>query len=322
MDKGKLIGVILAAGRGNRMYPFNQKTPKPLLPVCNKPIIEYQIDAMVSLGITRVIVVIGHLGFEISRRLGDGSRFGIKIEYYEQEEVLGIAHALAQLEQVIDGPFLLTLGDIFFEFGDLQSAVKDLHQRDAGAVLAVRVEEDPAAIRKNFAVIADEGGKVSRVVEKPRFPKTQLKGCGLYIFDLPIFDAIRRTPRTAMRDEYEITDAIQILLEDDFHVAASHCIRWDMNLTFPGDLLECNLRWMSHSKLTTLVADNARVHPGAKLINTVVGAEAEIGGPARISNSLVFAKSQVVGEGPLDRLIITPEGVVDCRSFEVTLRPA
>jgi dTDP-glucose pyrophosphorylase len=304
------------------MYPFNRRVPKPLLPVCNKPIIEYQIEAMIGVGIRRVVVVIGHLGFEISRRLGDGSRFGIAIEYHEQEQILGIAHALGQLEPVIGCPFLLTLGDIFFEFRELDRAVRLLHEKNAGAVLAVRLEMDLVALSKNFTVLADDSGRVRRVIEKPRFPKTQLKGCGLYIFDLPIFDAIRRTPRTAMRDEYEITDSIQILLEDDFYVAASHCIDWDMNLTFPEDLLECNLRWMTRSNQKTVVAPDARIHSGAHLTNTVVGSQAEIAEPARISNTLVFPNSQVLGKGPLDRLIITPDGVVDCRPFEVTMRGA
>jgi glucose-1-phosphate thymidylyltransferase len=316
MNNSDLIGVILAAGRGSRMFPFNLKTPKPLLPICNKPLLEYQIEAMVRLGIRKVLIVIGHLGFELSRQLGDGSRFGASIEYYEQERILGIAHAVGQLEPRVNSPFLLLLGDIYFEFSNLGNMLEEMQRKQAAAVLAVREELDPAAIRKNFVVIENEAGYVRRVIEKPRYAKSTLKGCGLYLFDLPIFDAIRRTPRSAMRDEYEITDSIQILIDDDFRVAASRCVSYDMNLTFPGDLLECNLRRMSSTHVQNVIDHQATVHPGASLRGAVVGRDAEIENPVTITDTVVFPHSKVVSTHHLDRMIITPDNVIDCRSFE------
>ena len=316
MNNSDLTGVILAAGRGSRMFPFNLRIPKPLLPICNKPLLEYQIEAMFQLGIRRVIIVIGHLGFELTRQLGDGSRFGVSIEYYEQELILGIAHAVGQLESRIHGPFLLLLGDIYFEFSNLGNMREELERKEAAAVLAVREEPDPAAVRKNFVVIENEEGYVRRVIEKPRYAKSNLKGCGLYVFDLPIFDAIRRTPRSAMRDEYEITDSIQILIDDGFPVAASRCVAYDMNLTFPGDLLECNLRRMSSTCVQNVIDHQATVHPGAALRRAVVGRHAEIENAVTITDTVVFANSKVVSKQHLDRLIITPDSVIDCRSFE------
>ena len=86
-----MVGVILAAGRGSRIQPFSSRYPKPILPVCNKPILEHQIAHMVALGIREVIIVVGHLGYEIARVLGDGHQLGVKIQYAEQKEILGIA---------------------------------------------------------------------------------------------------------------------------------------------------------------------------------------------------------------------------------------
>ena len=110
------------------------------------------------------------------------------------------------------------------------------------AVLAVKEENDPELVKRNFAVILNEDGTVKRVIEKPKSVNSTLKGCGLYLFDLSIFDAIRRTPRTAMRDEYEITDSIQILINDGYRVGTASIIEEDVNLTYPRDLWECNLR--------------------------------------------------------------------------------
>ena len=234
-------GVILAGGRGNRMAPFSEKYPKPLLPVCNRPLMEYQIDIMRSLGITDVVILIGHKGYEIARVLGDGARLGVRIRYVEQTRVLGIADAVGHLESEIDQPFLLFLGDIFFVTKNLEEMFLLFESQDGGAVLATRHEPDPAAIRKNYSLKISSEGFVTRVIEKPRHVQNTLKGVGLYLFDLTIFDAIRRTPRTAMRDEYEITDSIQVLIQDGYPVRACNCIEEDINLTTPADLLSCNL---------------------------------------------------------------------------------
>ena len=86
-------GVILAAGKGKRIQPFSSHTPKPLLPVLDRPLIVWQIEAMRELGIDEIVIVIGHLGHHVVSALGDGSRFGVRLEYVEQEHVLGIATA-------------------------------------------------------------------------------------------------------------------------------------------------------------------------------------------------------------------------------------
>ena len=91
------MGVILAAGKGTRMRPFSEHWPKPILPVLNKPLMGYQLEMMAGMGITKVVVVIGHLGHEVVRALGDGADYGVSIKYVEQEEMLGIAHAVSRL---------------------------------------------------------------------------------------------------------------------------------------------------------------------------------------------------------------------------------
>jgi NDP-sugar pyrophosphorylase family protein len=313
-----MIAAILAAGKGTRMLPFSTRYPKPLLPICNKPLIQHQIEMVRDVGITEFLVVIGHLGYEIAQAMGDGSRLGVRIRYVEQTEMLGIANALGQLEPHVSSPILLLLGDIFFVAADLERMIRSLQQREAKAVLAVKKEESPEAIRRNFTVLVDEQGLVRRVIEKPRHPMTNIKGCGLYLFDLNVFDAIRRTPRTAMRDEYEITDTIQIMIDDGLPVVPESVIRWDLNLTTPGDVLRCNLFQLERLGLDSVVADGAKVHGRAELDRVVVGAGASIRHPIRVTNSLIFPGTDVTAEHDVDGFIITPEHQIDCRQLVAT----
>jgi len=305
------MGVILAAGKGTRMQPFSTHYPKPILPVGDKPLVAHQLEILASLGVRDVVVVIGHLGHEVVRALGGGERFGVRITYVEQERTLGIAHAVSRLEPYVDRSFFLFLGDIFFE---TEGLARMLHAHESGAdgVLAVKREPDPEAIKRNFTVQADAQGVVSRVVEKPRFPRTDLKGCGIYLFGQAFFDAVRRTPRTALRDEYEITDSIQIFIDDGYRVEAAEVVRTDMNLSYPRDLLELNLLEMERGGQSLRVLDGAVVEPGAELDRCVVMRGAVVRSGARLRECLVFPDTEVADtDGQLrERVIFTPEGEI------------
>ncbi len=304
-------GVILAAGKGSRIRPFSETYPKPLLPVLDRPLMVWQIQSMVELGIRDITIVIGHLGHRIVSELGDGARFGARLTYVEQNEMLGIAHAVGQLERYLDQPFLLFLGDIFFETRNLSTMIDQFHREGVDAVLAVKREPDPAAIRRNFTVELDDRGFVCRVMEKPRHPRTDLKGCGLYLFDATIFDAIRRTPRTALRDEYEITDAIQIFLGDGYGVWASDVIERDLNMSTPVDLLDLNLHAMRCGGLENFVAEGAFVDPTARLENSVILKGARVGPGVHLRECCVLP-GEVVGGGSFERSILSAGRVVDC----------
>ena len=214
-----MVGVILAAGKGARMYPFSERSPKPILPILNRPLLAHQIEVMRDCGITEVHIVVGHLGYQVASAFGDGSRYGVHIHFVEQESTLGLAHAVGALESRIQVPFLLMLGDIYFHLKAplrplVRAGAERRGQREPRQHVRARSGDGAAQLRHS--------GRRARpraaVIEKPRYVDSQLKGCGLYVFDPHIFDAIRRTPRTAMRDEYEITDSIQILINDGYIV--------------------------------------------------------------------------------------------------------
>jgi len=307
-----VIGVILAAGKGSRMYPLSNRFPKPLLPVCNKHLLEYHIEAMASVGIRDVFIVIGHYGFEIVKALGTGERHGVKLHYVDQEETIGIAYAVGKLESHLNSPFLLFLGDIYFQTDYLGLMLETFAQGNVNAVLATKEERDPAAIRRNFAVIENKKGYVRRVIEKPRHIVNTLKGCGLYLFDLHIFDAIRRTPRTAMRDEYEITDSIQILIDDGFKVKSECIVQEDINLTFPNDLLFLNLAVLKRMEQSACIGRNVRIHPDACIENSVVGDDVQIERPITIKNCLVFQGARIKSAKDIYQSIIIESQVIPC----------
>ena len=209
----------------------------------------------------------------------------------------------------------MLLGDIFFVADHLDSMVQTMRDKHAKAVLAYKHEEDPAAMRRNFAIMLGEDGTVSRVVEKPRHSTTTRKGCGLYLFDVDVFDAIRRTPRTAMRDEYEITDTIQIMVDDGHPVYTSDVVRWDINLTYPHDILDCNLFQLERLGQTNLVGEEVNIHPEAVLENVVIGDRVTIQHAIALRDSVVFADTEVTTRRDVHRQIITSEQQIDCRQI-------
>jgi len=303
--KSDITGVVLSAGLGSRIKPLSFETPKPLLPVCNKPIMQYQLEAMASAGIRDFIIVVGYLKEKIMDYFGDGSAWGLRIKYIEQEKPLGIAHAVGQLERHVSGPFLLYLGDIFTIHRDLGEVMDTFHNKKGSVVLVVKREDNPEYIKRNFAIQLGRGGLVKRVIEKPRYAINNLKGCGIYLFDLPIFDAIRRTPRTALRDEYEITNSIQILSEDGFKVHTSEIVEWDMNVTVPEDLLECNMKALKHLYMKNVIGENVTLPAGTEVVNSVIGNDVLVSAPIRISDSVILPGARIGAGGDIRRSIVS-----------------
>jgi dTDP-glucose pyrophosphorylase len=309
----KITGVILAAGMGKRIYPLSNKVPKAILPVCNRPLIEYQIEMMKNCGLSEILVVIGsNMGSAIVKTLGDGTRFGMKLRYVEQKELLGTAHALGLLEELINSPLLVFLGDIYLIIDDLCQLIEEVLSGKVNAVLVSKIEENPKMIMRNFSICETQPGLVCRVIEKPRYTDNQIKGCGVYIFDQNIFDAVRRTPRTAMRNEYEITDSIQIMIDDGLLVAHRPVVKNDLNLTFAHELLELNLMELKRRRLNKIVGENASIPSEALIENSVIGEGAIVRYPIRIKNSLIFPGVRVDSKTDINNAIIHKKNVIQC----------
>lgn len=319
--ESRMIGVILAAGKGARMFPFSEQHPKPILPILNRPLIARQIEVMRDLGLRTIYVVVGHLGYQIARVLGSGNELGVDLHLIGQESTLGLAHAVGSLESYMQAPFLLMLGDIHFHLkAPLRPLLDDVLDGRCNASLISMYDPDPAMVRRNFVIQADAAGRVSRVIEKPRYVDSQLKGCGLYVFDQHIFDAIRRTPRTAMRDEYEITTSIQILIDDGYVVNHQPIVERDLNLTKPDDLLLINLLELKRQGLASVIDPSAAIPAGAVIDNSVIGANVQVRHPIRISNSVIMPGVVVNSTTDLDAVVLSGEHSVHCPIAAVGLR--
>jgi dTDP-glucose pyrophosphorylase len=291
-DDAAPVGVILAAGEGVRMAPLSAEWPKPLLPVLNRPVVDHQLALMRSVGVREVVVVVKEGAAELRAHLGDGAAHGVYVRYAEQTAPQGIAHAVLAAEPLVgDRALLLMLGDIYF-VADRFERMLSMHREGFGAVLAAREEPDLEALQRNYAIVRAPDGRVARVIEKPRHPPTRLKGCGVYLFRPAFFDAIRRTPRSALRDEYEITDAIQIFIDDGQRVGVAEVVVRDVNLTVPRDLWALNLSELEREGIEALVDPGARVDERAAIVRSTVSRGASIG-PVRVERSVVLGGARV-----------------------------
>jgi NDP-sugar pyrophosphorylase family protein len=309
----RMVGVILAAGKGARMYPFSERSPKPILPILNRPLLSHQIDVMRDCGITEIHIVVGHLGYQVASAFGGGLHHGVRIHFVEQESTLGLAHAVGALEQRVQLPFVLMLGDIYFHLNaPLRPLMEQVLSGEVNANLVSMYEPDPEMMRRNFVIQADDRGRVHRVIEKPRYVSSQLKGCGLYVFDQHIFDAIRRTPRTAMRDEYEITDSIQILIDDGWVVHHHPIVERDLNLTKPEDVLAINLIELDRRGLQAVVGERVMLPEGTSVERSVIGEGVLVRHPIRIVNSVILPNSVVDSKHDLDGVVMDGEHTIFC----------
>jgi dTDP-glucose pyrophosphorylase len=138
----------------------------------------------------------------------------------------------------------------------------------------------------------------------------KLKGCGLYLFDDRIFEAVRRTPRTAMRDEYELTDSIQILIDYEYPVHVAEVVQWDINVTFIGDLIHCCTHELQKMGETSIVGNDCSLADGVELIDTVVGNNVTIENPIRLEQCVVLDGSTISQTTNLTRAVVRPDGIL------------
>jgi len=309
-----LVGVILAAGKGSRIEPLSSNFPKPLLKVGNLSLLEHHIESLKRIGIKEIYIVVGHLKKKIIEELGDGSKHNVKINYIEQQTQEGIAHAVYQLKDKIDSPFFLILGDIFYIPSNLNEVLELFNKKNANGILVSRID-CPEAIKKNFSIIYNEAGEVTQVIEKPENPLNDLKGCGLYLFSPKIFEAIKETPRSNKRNEYEITDAIQILINKYGKVYYKNALLTDINITNIEDLRKSNLFWMLHKGIDKIIGSNTQLNKKSKISLSVIGDNVQIKEPIKIINSIIMPNlkintnkdiiNEVVSDSPSKKIFVT-----------------
>jgi glucose-1-phosphate thymidylyltransferase len=296
-----LKGLILSGGKGTRLRPITHTSAKQLVPVANKPVLFYGIEAMAQAGIEEVgIIIAPDTGPEIEAAAGDGSRFGVRITYVVQDEPAGLAHAVLTAEEFLGGsPFVMYLGDNLLQGGisDLVAAFRE-HGPEALILLT------PVADPENYGVAelapADDSAhpsqatrRVVRLVEKPVQPATDLALVGVYMFTARIHDAARAIQPSA-RGELEITDAIQHLVDAGLRVEPHIVQGWWKDTGRLEDMLEANqlildniVRSVEGELIDSQVEGRVVVERGARLERTKVRGPAVIGAGAQLRDCYV-----------------------------------
>ena len=300
--------VILAAGQGKRMGTLGEEYPKTLLPVGDEPLIGHQLRLFSQLGIKEVFVVIGHLGSRVVEAVGAGSRFGVSVQYVEQGPPLGSAFALAKLKPYLQKSFLVTLGDYYFETSEARRLIACLES--GVSAISAKCEPDRTLLREACELQVSADGRLKSIAEKPTSPSGNLKGCGFYAFQLAFMDSIARTPRTALRDEYELSVALDVHLSLGHPIYVETIIESDWNFTRAKDVLDCNLHWLRCRQARAFVSSNAKMADGATLEQVVVGTGARVNGDVSLRQGVVFPDANVEAGAKYESVLITPKNVL------------
>ena len=285
-----LKGLILSGGKGTRLRPITYTSAKQLVPVANKPVLFFGIEAMAAAGIEEIgIIIAPETGDEIREVTGDGSQFGVRITYIEQDEPLGLAHAVLTAEPFLgSSPFVMYLGDNLLQ-GGMTDLVEAFREHEPDALILLTPVPDP----EHFGVAELEDGRVTRLVEKPSEPKTDLALVGVYMFTSGIHDAARAI-EPSKRGELEITDAIQHLVDTDKRVEP-HIVRgWWKDTGRLDDMLEANRLVLDTIETTIegeLISSTTHgrviIEEGARLEHATVRGPAIIGAGARLTNCYI-----------------------------------
>lgn len=294
-----LKGLILSGGAGTRLRPITHTSAKQLVPVANRPVLFYGIDALVNAGVTDIGIIIAPItGEEIREAVGDGSKFGAKVTYIEQSEPAGLAHAVLTAEEFLDGsPFVMYLGDNLLRNG-IAGLVDTFRAESPDAIILLTQVDDPSS----YGVAELEGEHVVRLIEKPKDPPSNMALVGVYLFSPTIMEAARKL-EPSWRGELEITEAIQGLIDEGAKVRSEIVTGWWKDTGQLADMLDAN-RLVLEEIVTDIagtmedsrVEGRVIVEEGAVLRNSVVRGPAVIGSGAVVENAYVGPYTSI-GDG-------------------------
>jgi glucose-1-phosphate thymidylyltransferase len=313
--------LILSGGKGTRLRPLTHTGAKQLVPVANKPILWYGIEAIVAAGITDIGIIISpETGEEIQAKTGKGDRFGAQITYILQDHPLGLAHAVKVAQSFLgDSPFIMYLGDNLIQ-DNLNGFLEAFNQQHLDALILLRKVSNPTACG---VAKVDEKGRVLQLIEKPKNPPSNLALVGIYFFSNAIHSAIASIQPSA-RGELEITDAIQALIEREKPVEALQLQGWWLDTGKKDDLLEAN-RIILDTCLNiavegvvdfqSQVIGRVQIGTNSKIINSTIRGPVIIGNDCHIENCFIGPYTSVADrvtliEADIEHSVILQDAVV------------
>lgn len=286
-------GLILSGGKGTRLYPLTYTRAKQLIPVANKPVLIRVIEAIREAGVKEIGIVVGQTATEIREALGDGDAWGVELHYIAQDSPDGLAHAVKISRDFLeDAPFVMFLGDNVIE-GGISSLISDFADSQWNCQIVLKRVDNPSAY--GVAELRPDGS-IKGLIEKPLVPPSDLALVGIYMFDHHIFEAVTAIQPSA-RGEYEITDAIQWLINHGYTVFPHIHEGWWIDTGKPTDMLEAN-SYVLEEICPTIAASadidgdssvdsRVTVQDGAKIVNSVVRGPTILGRGTVIENSFI-----------------------------------
>lgn len=288
-------GLILSGGKGTRLRPLTYTRAKQLVPVANKPVLHRVIEAIRNAGVSEIGIITGNdaNGREIREACGDGAKWGVKLTYILQHSPDGLAHAVKIAQDFIgDERFVMFLGDNVIE-GGISDLIRDFESHpDWHSQVVLKRVENPSDFG---CAVLNTDGSIQRLIEKPKQPPSDLALIGIYMFDFHIFEAVNSIPPSA-RGEYEITDAIQWLVDHHYQVYPHIHEGWWIDTGKSKDMLEANsyvLAELKPSIAPDAIIENSEidsrvtVERGARIVNSIVRGPTIIGEDAIIENSYI-----------------------------------
>jgi glucose-1-phosphate thymidylyltransferase len=316
--------LIASGGRGTRLRPITHTRNKHLIPIANKPILHYAIEAAVEAGINEIGIVVNADSNEVPEAIGDGSRWGARITYIPQETPGGLAQVVALAQPFIGNDrFIFYLGDNMV-VGGVRRFLDEFERSSCSCFLTLARVRDP----ERFGVPEIKNNRIVSVEEKPKHPKSQYAVAGIYLYDSHIFEAVKAIKPSA-RGELEISDAHQYLIDKGYSVGYAEITGWWKDTGKPTDLLEANrlvldnITPAAHGEVDakSTVAGKVVVERGAKIVNSIVRGPAIIGEGCVIEDSYIGPFTSV-GNGTMIKNSEVEYSIVlrDCKILSVTIR--
>jgi len=325
MSDTRVTAVILAAGEGRRLEPLTNRRPKPMMPVANRPLLEYVVDAAAAAGIDRIVLVVGYRQERIRNHFGDGDDWGVPIEYVEQPTQLGTGHAVLQAAPIVDEPFVVLNGDRIVD-ASIVARIRDRVRDGDTPVMTVTTVERP----REYGVVNLDGDRLIGIDEKPEGPvATNRINAGVYGFSADVFDAIRETRVTGERT---IPATLNDLAATDDVTAVSYEGRW-LDVSNLWDVLSVNaaLVYERHSTAAAdadgdperghgdseaiaedvALADTVRIGPNVTIGGaTAVGSNATIEANAVVENAVVFPDAVIEAGGVVRDAVVAGNATI------------
>jgi len=310
-----LKGIILHGGHGTRLRPLTHTGPKQLLPIANKPMSQYCLESLIDAGISEIAIIIGGIGSnKVQEYYGDGEKFGAKITYVNQDYPRGIAHAINLCKEFVgNDKFVVFLGDNIIK-KSIADYVSRFKQSDASASILLCEVSNPT----QFGIADVKNGVIKKIMEKPKDPPTNLAVTGIYLLTPTIFDIIDRL-KPSWRNEYEITDALQMLLEENHKIIYDMVTDYWKDTGTPHDIIHANEVMLSSMKPyfhgakeenvlmdgNVMIGEGTLIKSGSRIIGPVIiGKECIIGPDAYIGPNISIGDNSKLSRCNIENSII------------------